>query len=978
MSIMLIAGLLAALLAATPRAQAAMFDLSTCDPDPLVNGGYLIVAITAANSNGTSDTIQLGACTYRLSSTKNIVDGANGLPSIQADGGSTLTIVGASAATTSIERTAVTKDSFRIFHIAAGATVAISNLTISNGLARGADGVSGETATDGTDGMGGAIYNHGMLTLTNVILEGNQAIGGTGGASMNTDMNGAAGLGRGGAIMNTATGSLELDAVVLRTNSATGGRGGDRTGVPSNFSFSKRGGAGQGGAIYTQGSLAISGGALNGNQAIGGQSGNISGEAPFLYGSSGGNGYGGAIYIQAGSAGLTTVQIQSNTIVGGAGGSGPSSTGPAGSGEGGAIYTSAPLSISGSTISDNSVPDSDSGGGGAILVEGDTTIDSTSFQRNSSPGGFGGGALLIFSSTLTVTASLFDNNTAGTGGAIASGGEDGPIVTQIHNSMFISNTAEYEGGAVAFFGEILTISGSTFADNQSTNVEGSGGAIASQGSLSISNSTISGNRTRGSGGGLYVRGGNADLDHVTISANVADSAGTDSGDGGGLANSGTTTVANTIVAGNFDTPSNSGAGTIAPDVSGAIASGGYNLIGDGTGSSGFTNGTNGDQVGTAAGRIDPLLGPLQTNGGATLTHALLIGSPAIDAGDPTYAPPPNYDQRGTGFDRISNGRIDIGAFEVQVISTTPGIELTPSPLTFGNQTINTTSTTQFITLHSSGTAPLQVSSITISGDFAIVASSAAAACPASPPAFTLEPGSSCTIGVSFTPTATGPRNGALRVADDASGSPHAVALSGTGVTRPSQTIRRVFLPIVQIGGQADLAITSLSISPSKQSYTAGETVQISVTVTNQGNAPTTGAFWVDLYVNPARPPTINTLWSDVCGISPCVGVAWPVLTTLAPGQSITLTTTRASYDQQRSFWLGWLPSGTTQIYALADSWNTSGNSGTIDEVDEANNLARIGELTVTGTNPPYEPWPGLAHPYVATPGALPARPLPYH
>ena len=80
-------------------------------------------------------------------------------------------------------------------------------------------------------------------------------------------------------------------------------------------------------------------------------------------------------------------------------------------------------------------------------------------------------------------------------------------------------------------------------------------------------------------------------------------------------------------------------------------------------------------------------------------------------------------------------------------------------------------------------------------------------------------------------------------------------------------------------------------------------------------------------------------WSDVCDISPCVGVAWPVLGSLAPGQSITLTATRASYDQDRSFWLGWLPSGTTEIYALADSWNTSGNSGTIYESDEANNLA---------------------------------------
>ena len=67
----------------------------------------------------------------------------------------------------------------------------------------------------------------------------------------------------------------------------------------------------------------------------------------------------------------------------------------------------------------------------------------------------------------------------------------------------------------------------------------------------------------------------------------------------------------------------------------------------------------GDQINT-----DPLLGPLQDNGGPTYTHALLPGSPAIDAGDPNFTPPPFYDQRGPGFDRVVNGRIDIGSFEV--------------------------------------------------------------------------------------------------------------------------------------------------------------------------------------------------------------------------------------------------------------------------------------------------------------------------
>jgi hypothetical protein len=64
-----------------------------------------------------------------------------------------------------------------------------------------------------------------------------------------------------------------------------------------------------------------------------------------------------------------------------------------------------------------------------------------------------------------------------------------------------------------------------------------------------------------------------------------------------------------------------------------------------------------------------MLGPLQNNGGPTFTHALSPGSPAIDTGDPNFTPPPFYDQRGPGFERAFNGRIDIGSFEAQPTPT---------------------------------------------------------------------------------------------------------------------------------------------------------------------------------------------------------------------------------------------------------------------------------------------------------------------
>ena len=99
----------------------------------------------------------------------------------------------------------------------------------------------------------------------------------------------------------------------------------------------------------------------------------------------------------------------------------------------------------------------------------------------------------------------------------------------------------------------------------------------------------------------------------------------DANNGGGISNSGgRVNIQNTIVAGNLGSN---------PDVESLSNSLGFNLIGNKDGSSGFTHGVNGDQAGTAGSPINPLLGPLWDNGGFTQTHALLGGSPAIDAGD---------------------------------------------------------------------------------------------------------------------------------------------------------------------------------------------------------------------------------------------------------------------------------------------------------------------------------------------------------
>jgi hypothetical protein len=122
---------------------------------------------------------------------------------------------------------------------------------------------------------------------------------------------------------------------------------------------------------------------------------------------------------------------------------------------------------------------------------------------------------------------------------------------------------------------------------------------------------------------------------------------------------------------------------------------GNNLIGNGDGSSGFTQ--SGDQVGSAASPLNALLGPLANNGGPTQTHALLAGSPAIDAGNnstitnPPFTGPPFTDQR-VSFSRIADGDgngtaiVDIGAYELQGILTIDKVN-PPAGRTSGGQQI---------------------------------------------------------------------------------------------------------------------------------------------------------------------------------------------------------------------------------------------------------------------------------------------------
>ncbi len=151
-------------------------------------------------------------------------------------------------------------------------------------------------------------------------------------------------------------------------------------------------------------------------------------------------------------------------------------------------------------------------------------------------------------------------------------------------------------------------------------------------------------------------------------------------------------------------------------------------------------------------------------------------------------------------------------------ASVPAVTLAPKSLTFSNQETGTTSTAQPVTLTNSGTAALTITSVTSpGGDFAQTND-----CPLAPSGLAV--GYSCTIRVSFSPTATGTRTGAIAIADDASGSPQTVALSGTGVTPPPS------VPVVS------LAPKSLTFSNQETGTTSAAQP---VTLTNSGTAALT-------------------------------------------------------------------------------------------------------------------------------------------
>jgi CSLREA domain-containing protein len=258
----------------------------------------------------------------------------------------------------------------------------------------------------------------------------------------------------------------------------------------------------------------------------------------------------------------------------------------------------------------------------------------TLIDGNHTNNGFEGG---LFNMSGAINVELFDlsliNGVANFGGAIEA---DGLSALTIRRCTVDNNRANNGAGGVDFATGTLVVEESTFSNNTATAI--AGGLFADTATGSIVNSTFSGN-TASSGAAMALDESTLSLINNTITANHVSAA------SGGVLRAifpQLLTLSNNVIAGNVGADCLVVRGSIVTD---------HNLASDNTCR---LTGT-GDLPGVA-----PLLGPLANNGGSTDTHALLSGSPALDAGN--NATCPATDQRGTT--RPQGPACDIGAFEV--------------------------------------------------------------------------------------------------------------------------------------------------------------------------------------------------------------------------------------------------------------------------------------------------------------------------
>lgn len=264
--------------------------------------------------------------------------------------------------------------------------------------------------------------------------------------------------------------------------------------------------------------------------------------------------------------------------------------------------------------------------------------------------GNGEGGAIWNGGTLILDNVKIEDSTAADGGALFN---DLNATADIQNSIFTNNIATGDGGAFYLQkNSELTLTSSSVYDNEAGH-DGGGAFLRNAATMTVISSTFSGNEAGDQGGGLFLKNNTEVLiQDSTISNN------TTANEGGGisLTNNATGTLVGSIIAVNEANGSLNDREADLSDANNAtFMSQGFNLIGIVNGADSLVLKPS-DLFGEVNNTLDPLLGTLADNGGSTLTHALLPGSPAIDAGNPADT---SVDQRGA--DVI--GTHDIGSYE---------------------------------------------------------------------------------------------------------------------------------------------------------------------------------------------------------------------------------------------------------------------------------------------------------------------------
>jgi hypothetical protein len=291
------------------------------------------------------------------------------------------------------------------------------------------------------------------------------------------------------------------------------------------------------------------------------------------------------------------------------------------------------------TIAEVAIAGGNRSGGGGIENSGTLTLRNSVVRDNAAWAGegyqaFGAGVFNLGTLTL-LDSTVRDNTAVGIGDDERSGWGGG-----VHNRG------------------TLIVTGSTISGNKAH----VGAGLYNAGVATLTTSTVSGNAAKVDGGGIATTSsGTTSLAFVTVTGNVSDSDENGTGDGGGIAAIGPTVASGSILGANRDP------GDQAPDCAGVLESRGRNLVTDAAGCA-LTGGGDTDLTG-----VDANLGPLADNGGPTLTHAPLEGSPALDAAGADGCS--DSDQRGVA--RPQGDACDVGAVEVVA---SPPVEECPCSL----------------------------------------------------------------------------------------------------------------------------------------------------------------------------------------------------------------------------------------------------------------------------------------------------------